>query len=54
MTVVTDLATPHPFWLHSQADLCFVPSAEFERAARLRGLSNSQLRLHGLPLAYRD
>ena len=50
VTVVTDLATPHPFWLHAKSDLCFVPSAEFERAARVRGLSNSQLRLHGLPV----
>jgi len=49
-TVVTDLATPHPFWLHSGADLCFVPSRSFERAAKLRGFESSQLRLHGLPV----
>ena len=50
VTVVTDLATPHPFWLHPRADLCFVPSAAFERAAVLRGLAHSQLRQHGLPV----
>ena len=36
---------PHPLWLHSGADLCFVPSAAFERAAKSRGLAQSQLRL---------
>ena len=50
VTVVTDLATPHPFWLHSKSDLCFVPSSEFARAARVRGLRQAQLRLHGLPV----
>ena len=30
VTVVTDLATPHPFWLHPRTDLCFVPSESFK------------------------
>ena len=50
VTVVTDLATPHPFWLHPRTDLCFVPSGSFERAAMDRGLAHSQLRQHGLPV----
>ena len=50
VTVVTDLATPHPFWLHAGADLCFVPSTSFERAGRRRGLRRSKLRLYGLPV----
>lgn len=50
MTVVTDLATPHPFWLHPSTDLCFVPSDAFVRAALLRGFHTSQLREHGLPV----
>jgi len=33
-----------------RSDLCFIPSAEFERAARMRGLTPAQLRLHGLPV----
>ena len=82
VTVVTDLATPHPFWLHPKTDLCFaephtvlhrsqcipctahhrqrrtarvcrrcfVPSEAFERAAMMRGMAKSQLRMHGLPV----
>jgi 1,2-diacylglycerol 3-beta-galactosyltransferase len=50
VTVVTDLATPHPFWLHPRADLCFVPSDSFHKAATDRGLARSQLRQHGLPV----
>ena len=50
VTVVTDLATPHPLWIHKHADLCIVPSQEFDRAARVRGLTSSQIRMHGLPV----
>lgn len=50
VTVVTDLATPHPLWLHPRTDLCFVPSDSFVRAALVRGLKTSQLRDHGLPV----
>ena len=51
VTVVTDLATPHPLWLHAGSDLCFVPSRAFEVAAKRRGLTSNQMRLHGLPVS---
>jgi 1,2-diacylglycerol 3-beta-galactosyltransferase len=49
-TVVTDLASPHPLWLHPRCDLCFVPSDIFARAAVQRGLCKSKLRQYGLPV----
>lgn len=49
-TVVTDLGSPHPLWLHPGVDLCFVPSRVFVRAALNHGLQSSQLRKHGLPV----
>lgn len=53
VTVVTDLGTAHPLWLHPGADLCFVPSAAFLRAAKQKGLREHQLRFYGLPV-HRD
>lgn len=50
VTVVTDLGAAHPLWLHPGVDLCFVPSKSFVRAAKIKGLRDSQLRLHGLPV----
>ena len=42
VTVVTDLGSPHPLWLHPSVDLCFVPSEVFERRALYHGLRREQ------------
>jgi len=52
VTVVTDLGAAHPLWLHPGVDLCFVPSSSFVRAAKSKGLTDAQLRLHGLPVRH--
>lgn len=50
VTVVTDLGSAHPHWFDRRVDTCFVPSEALRRAARRRGLRNSQVRLRGLPI----
>ncbi len=50
ITVVTDLGTFHPTWFHRGVTLCFVPTASGYREALRRGLSQRQLRQHGLPI----
>lgn len=50
VTVVTDLGSAHPHWFDRRVDACFVPSEALRRQAKRRGLSDSQIRLHGLPI----
>lgn len=50
VTVVTDLATIHPAWLHPGVTLCFVPTAEAYRQALESGLRPEQVRQYGLPV----
>lgn len=50
VTVVTDLVSIAPIWYHPDVDRCFVPSTEAVRRARRAGLSDEQIRLHGLPV----
>ncbi len=49
-TVVTDLATAHPLWLHPQVDACFVASEEAEQQALAAGLPAAHLHRLGLPI----
>jgi len=50
VTVVTDLTTLHPTWLHKDVTLCFVGSDEAYRRALQVGLRPEQLRQYGLPI----
>ncbi len=49
-TVVTDLATAHPLWLHPQVSGCFVPSEEIERQALAAGIPATRIHRLGLPI----
>lgn len=49
-TVVTDLASIHPTWLHPEVTLCFLPTEEARRQALEAGLREEQLRCYGLPI----
>eukprot|EP00271_Cylindrocystis_brebissonii_P017858 TRINITY_DN482_c0_g1_i1.p1 TRINITY_DN482_c0_g1~~TRINITY_DN482_c0_g1_i1.p1 ORF type:complete len:701 (+),score=161.55 TRINITY_DN482_c0_g1_i1:132-2234(+) len=49
-TVVTDLTTCHPTWFHKRTSLCFCPTKEVAEVAVAAGLSQNQLRVHGLPI----
>lgn len=50
VTVVTDLATAHPLWLHPGVDGCYVASDEAAAAARSAGLPESRIHQFGLPV----
>jgi len=49
-TVVTDFTTCHPTWFHRRVDKCFVATEEALRRAKKRGLSDKQIKRHGLPI----
>ena len=49
-TVVTDLASIHPLWLHPAVDACYVASEEAYQRALEAGLQPTQLHLYGLPV----
>ncbi|MGL4648290.1 MAG: MGDG synthase family glycosyltransferase, partial [Caldilineaceae bacterium] len=49
-TVVTDLATAHPLWLHPEVDGCFVASDEAHMQALAAGVPSARLFLLGLPI----
>lgn len=50
VTVVTDLASVHPLWLHPAVDACYVASKEAYARAIEAGLHPNQLHLFGLPV----
>jgi 1,2-diacylglycerol 3-beta-galactosyltransferase len=50
VTVVTDLASVHPLWLHPQADACYVATEEARRAALAAGLDAARVHVLGLPI----
>jgi len=49
-TVVTDLTSIHPTWLHPGVTLCFLPTEEVRQQALAAGLREEQLRCYGLPI----
>jgi 1,2-diacylglycerol 3-beta-galactosyltransferase len=49
-TVVTDLATAHPLWLHPEVDACFVASDETQQQAVAAGLPAARIHNLGLPI----
>lgn len=49
-TVVTDLATVHPLWFHPAVERCFVASEPAYQLGLAAGLTETQLRLYGLPV----
>jgi 1,2-diacylglycerol 3-beta-galactosyltransferase len=51
VTVVTDMATTHALWYHRRVNLCLVSSGEALRRGLRFGLTPSQVRLVGLPVA---
>ncbi len=53
ITVVTDLITAHSFWFHRGVDLCLVPTEASRQRALRCGLSPTQVRTIGLPVADR-
>ncbi len=52
-TVVTDLATAHPFWYWHGADLTFVASEEAKRRALKAGVPTEKIVMSGLPIDLR-
>lgn len=50
VTVVTDLATAHPFWYWNGADLTFVASDEAKRRALQAGVPENKIVMSGLPI----
>lgn len=56
VTVVTDLASVHPLWLHTDVDACYVGSDEAASAAQEAGISTRRIHQLGLPvrLAFAD
>jgi len=48
--VVTDLATVHPLWFHTEATRCFVASKTAFQAGLEAGMTADQLRMYGLPV----
>ena len=50
ITVVTDLESVHPLWLHPDATATFVPSEKIAAAAVLRGIDRQQVHALGLPV----
>lgn len=53
VTVVTDLATGHPFWFSRCADLTIVPSEEARANALHEGVLPATVEVHGLPIDLR-
>lgn len=53
VTVVTDLVTAHAAWYSRKTDLCIVPTEDARRRALRNGLSSSQVKVIGLPVADR-
>ncbi len=53
VTVVTDLATAHPFWYWNGADLTFVASDEAKRRALNAGVPDEKIVMAGLPIDLR-
>ncbi|QDZ19116.1 diacylglycerol glucosyltransferase [Chloropicon primus] len=49
-TVVTDYTTCHATWFDKGVDKCFVPTVETREFGERRGLTSSQLVMHGLPI----
>lgn len=49
-TVVTDYTTCHATWFDKGVDKCFVPTVETKEFGERRGLTSSQLVMHGLPI----
>jgi 1,2-diacylglycerol 3-beta-galactosyltransferase len=50
VTVVTDLASAHPFWFDARVDACYVASEAAEAQARAAGLPPQQIHAFGLPV----
>jgi 1,2-diacylglycerol 3-beta-galactosyltransferase len=50
ITVVTDLITTPHYWFHRRVDVCVVPTEEVRQNALKSGLTNSQVKLLGLPV----
>jgi len=50
VTVVTDLASVHPLWLHDGVDACYVASDDAVRAAMDAGIPAGQVHQLGLPI----
>lgn len=48
--VITDLATLHPLWFHTEATRCYVASDAAFQAGLEAGLRRDQLRMFGLPV----
>jgi 1,2-diacylglycerol 3-beta-galactosyltransferase len=53
VTVVTDLATAHPFWYWRGADFTFVASEEARQRALRAGVPESKIAITGLPIDLR-
>jgi 1,2-diacylglycerol 3-beta-galactosyltransferase len=53
ITVVTDLVTTHALWYHKGVDLCIVPTEAARERALAEGLTPSQVKTIGLPVADR-
>jgi UDP-N-acetylglucosamine:LPS N-acetylglucosamine transferase len=51
LTAVTDLVTVHRIWFYTGLDTCLVPTAEVAELAYQAGLSNSQVKVTGLPVS---
>lgn len=50
VTVVTDLASAHPFWFDARVDACYVASEAAAAQARAAGLRPEQIHAFGLPV----
>lgn len=50
VTVVTDLASAHPFWFDARADGCYVASEAAEAQARAAGVRPERIHAFGLPV----
>lgn len=50
VTVITDLNTCHPTWFHPGVNRCYCPSQEVAKRALLDDLTESQIRVFGLPI----
>lgn len=48
--VCTDLGGAHPAWFKPEVDACFVPSDAVRRVAKKRGVDDSKIFQHGLPV----
>jgi 1,2-diacylglycerol 3-beta-galactosyltransferase len=50
VTVVTDLASVHPLWLHDGVDGCYVASEDAVKAAQEAGIAPNRIHQLGLPI----